>query len=327
MTVRVVFMGTPEAAVQVLKGLLDAKHNVLAVYTQPDKPTGRGRQMEAPPVKIFAVERGLSVFQPTTLRRPESLQPLLDLKPDVLVVAAYGKILPRYALAAAAQGGLNIHPSLLPRHRGPTPIPTTILEGDTLTGVSIICMDEGMDSGPMLSQRREPVYPEDTTGSLTERLFGIGTAILLEAIEPWIAGDVRLQMQNHAEATFTKMLRHEDAELDFTNSAAQLDRQVRAYQPSPGAYTSWDRKNLKVIESSALGLQSGLQPGRVFALPPGAPSAVGVATGDGTLVLKRVQLEGKRPATIAEFTRGYQNFLNAMLTSKAAHKHMNTTPR
>ncbi|MSP78967.1 MAG: methionyl-tRNA formyltransferase [Dehalococcoidia bacterium] len=313
MTSRVVFMGTPEASVQVLQGLLNAGHHVLAAYTQPDKPAGRGRHLEASPVKQFAEKHGIPVHQPVTLRKAEAVQPLRDLKPDILVVAAYGKILPRQALEVASRGGLNIHPSLLPRHRGPTPVRTTILEGDTVTGVTLILMDEGMDSGPIVAQQEEAVRLDDTTGTLTGRLFAIGTRMLLPIIDPWVAGDIALRMQQHAEATFTKMIQREDAALDFTKSAVMLERQIRASQPAPSAYTAWDGKNLKLLEAAVYPNTSSGAPGRVIALPADAPSPIGIVTGDGMLAVHRLQLEGKRATTAEEFMRGYRNFVGSKL--------------
>lgn len=315
---RVVFMGTPEPVVQVLRGLLDAGHAVPAVYTQPDKAAGRGRQVASPPIKRFAEERGIPVYQPVSLRRKEAMEPLVALAPDVLVVAAYGKILPRQALEAAKRGGLNIHPSLLPRHRGPTPVLTTILEGDAVTGVTIINMDEGMDSGPVLARREEPVRPGDTTGALTERLFGIGTRMVVDLLDPWVEGALNLKMQDHASATFTRFLQREDAELKFDVSAVQLERMVRAFQPAPGAFTTWRGKLLKVLEATVVGgAQPGGEPGVVVGLPRGSPSPVGIATPNGVLVLKRVQLEGKRPMSAEEFSRGYRTFVGSRLPSSA----------
>lgn len=308
-------MGTPEPVVRVLEELLQAGHQVLAVYTQPDKPAGRGRHLTAPPVKQFAERNGIPVHQPATLRRPESVQPLLDLKPDVLVVAAYGKILPRQALAAARRGGLNIHPSLLPRHRGATPVASTILEGDAVTGVTIMLMDEGMDSGPILVQQEEPVQKDDTTGTLTERLFAIGTPLLLDVLDPWVRGELNLRMQDHSAATFTRFFQKENHALDFTQPAARLARQVRAFQPAPGAFTTWQGKVLKVLEASPLPASAQAEPGSIVTLPAGSPSPVGVATGDGVLALKRLHLEGKRPVSADEFARGHQGFVGARLPS------------
>jgi methionyl-tRNA formyltransferase len=255
------------------------------------------------------------VEEPETLRKRDAIAPLEALAPDVLVVAAYGKILPRQALQAAKRGGLNLHPSLLPRHRGPSPVQTTILEGDAVTGVTIICMDEGMDSGPILVQRREPVRPDDTSGTLLDRLFRIGTEMLMEVIDPWVRGELNLTMQDHASATFTRMLQREDAALEFEQPAVQLERRVRAFQPAPGAYTFWDGKMVKVIESAAVPLSVTADPGVVVALPAGSQSPIGVATAEGALALKRMQLEGKRPMTADEFLRGYRNFMGARLAS------------
>ena len=310
-------MGTPEPAVQVLTGLVTAGHHVVAVYTQPDKPAGRGRQLAVSPVKRAALEGGIPVFQPVSLRRRDAIEPLVSLSPDVMVVAAYGKILPRQALDAARRGGLNIHPSLLPRHRGPTPVPTTILEGDSVTGVTIILMDEGMDSGPILLQREEPVASGDTAGTLTQRLFAVGTSMLLDAIDPWVRGEINLRMQDHAAATFTRMMRREDAELKFDLTARQLERHVRAFLPSPGVYTTWQGKLLKVLEAAVAQRPTGVDPGAVVALPPGSAASVGVATAEGALALLRVQLEGKRPLPINEFARGYRQFLGSVLPSPA----------
>ena len=230
---RVVYMGTPAFAIPPLEELLASGYDVVGVYTQPDRPAGRGRSMEAPPVKTFALERGLEVIQPTTLRNPEAHSRLAALSPDLIAIAAYGRILPEEVVGMAPAGCVNVHPSMLPRHRGPSPVAFTILEGDETAGVSIMLLDEGMDSGPVIAQVEEPIHPEDTTESLTDRLFRRGAKLLVESLPRFLQGDSSPQPQDDAGATYARRLTKEDGEIRWELPAETLWRQVRAYHPWP----------------------------------------------------------------------------------------------
>lgn len=308
-------MGTPSYAVPVLEALLGAGHRVAGVYTQPDRPAGRGLRPEAPPVKRYALERGLAVFQPQSLRSPGALEELRALAPRAIVVAAYGKFLPPEVLRLPPLGCLNLHPSLLPRHRGPSPVQAAILEGDEVTGVSIILLDEGMDTGPILAQVEEPIRDTDTAATLTERLFNIGARLMVETLERWDRGLLSPTPQDHARATVTRRIAKEDGEMDFSRPAVYLWRMVRAYQPWPGAYTRWEGRLLKVLEALPLEAQGEAPPGTVVALPRGSPAPVGVVAGRGVLALLRLHLEGRRPLPAEEFLRGHPRFIGARLPS------------
>ena len=311
-----VFLGTPAFAVPVLEALLEGGHEVAAVATQPDRPSGRGRTREAPPVKRAAEERGLPVLQPSSWRGEEAVGRVAALAPEALVVAAYGRILPPALLRVPPLGALNVHPSLLPRYRGPAPVAAAVLAGDRTTGVSVMLIDEGMDTGPVLAQVEEPIDPEDTTETLTERLFRRGASLLAATIGPWARGEVQPQPQDEALATYTRPLRKEDGEMDFRQPAERLCRQVRAYSPWPGTHTTWDGRRVKLLDVAPLPATGvAVEPGEVVALPASSPAPVGVATGNGVLGLLRVQIEGRGPVSTRDFLAGHAAFVGARLPS------------
>jgi methionyl-tRNA formyltransferase len=307
--VRVVFMGTPQFAVPILEGLL-AEHEVLAVVTQPDRPAGRGRTLRPPPVKELAMTRGLPVFQPTGLRGdPSLLEPLRDLAPQAIVVAAFGMLLPPEVLAIPAKGCLNVHASLLPRHRGAAPIPAAILAGDRETGVTIMLMDEGLDTGPILSQAPCPIGDEDTAGTLSEKLAQLGRDLLLETLPRWIAGEIAPRPQDEAGATYAPPLRTADAEIRWTKPAKVLAREVRAFNPWPGSYTFWRGQRLKVLRARPAEGGADGEPGKVVLLG----GRLGVVTGEGILVLEEVQPAGKQPMDAQAFFRGQRGLVGSVL--------------
>ena len=232
---RIVFMGTPEAAIPVLLALLTAGHDVPAVVTQPDRAAGRGRQPRVPPVKKWALAQGLAVLQPPSFRDPKAVAGLAALAPQALVVAAYGKLLPPAALQIPPLGALNVHPSLLPRHRGPSPVATAILEGDEAVGVTIMLLDEGMDTGPVLAQQTlGPIGLEETAESLMPQLFHLGAQLLVRALGQWERGEISPAPQDPALATVSRRISKEDGLLDFHQPALQLWRQVRRTSPGLG---------------------------------------------------------------------------------------------
>ncbi len=306
-----VFMGTPELAVSSLSALLDEGHQIAGVYTQPDRRSGRGRRKSATPVKKFAQSRGLPVFQPASLRTDTAArQRLADLAPDAIIVAAYGLLLPEDTLAVPRLGCLNIHPSLLPRHRGASPVATAILEGDKTAGVTIMLLDEGLDTGPILARRETPIASDETSDRLTARLFDMGADLLTTTLDLWSAGRVAPTPQDHAAATVTKRLERADGRIDWTQPAISLARRVRAFTPWPGTYTTWEGRTLKILRAAPLDTTRDGPPGKVMLLNN---SDVAVATGLGALRLLDVQIEGRRPSGIADFLRGYQNFANSIL--------------
>jgi methionyl-tRNA formyltransferase len=308
---RIVFMGTPEFAVPALSSLINSEHEVVAVYSQPDEPAGRGRRLASTEVKTLALNHSLTVRQPASLKNPEDVQKLAELRPAGIVVAAYGQLLPQAVLKVPPLGCVNIHPSLLPRHRGPSPVSAAILAGDEVTGVSIILMDRGMDTGPVLAQREWNISPEDTTGGLTERLAEVGAQLLMETLPSWLGGMLTPRPQDDGKATYSKILAKEDGQIDWRCPAAELWRRVRAFQPWPGCYTTWQGKLLKILE--AVYLPGEGEVGMV-AETRGADSApIGVQTGEGILGLVRVQLQGKRAMSADEFVRGQRTFVGSSL--------------
>lgn len=307
---RIVFMGTPEFAVPTLEILIFNRSGVIAVYTQPDKEAGRGRFLAASPVKSLALKCQLPVYQPVDFKSVEERERLAALKPDVIVVAAYGQILPDSILRLPRYGCLNIHPSLLPKYRGVSPVPAAILSGDEFTGVSIMMLDSGVDTGPVLVQAQVSVTEWDTTASLMEKLARIGAQLLIEVLPRWMQGKVLLQNQDDTKATYTHMIDKADGEINWHQPAMTLWRQVRAYQPWPGSYTRWMGKQLKVIEAIPIENRSDT-PGRVVLLS--GNSTFGVQTGLGGLGILRVQIEGKRIMSGAEFLRGQRQLIGSIL--------------
>ena len=304
-------MGTPGFAVPILTALLEAGHEVAGVYTQPDRPAGRRGRPAPSPVKEAAEERGLPIFQPPSLKREAAQDELAGLEPDVIVVAAYGLFLPKATLDLPPLGCLNVHPSLLPRYRGPSPVAAAILSGDADTGVTVIRLDEGMDTGPIIAQRETAIGADEDGASLTARLFGMGAELMMDTLPEWAAGRIAAVPQDDTAATTTNLLKREDGEIDWSQDAARIARQVRAYQPWPGAFTRWRGKLLKVVEAAgAANDASDAPPGQVISLPDGG---LGIATGRGALGVRRLQLEGSRASDAAEFLRGHADIVGAVL--------------
>jgi len=311
--VRLVFMGSPQFAVPPLEHLLASRYQVAAVYTQLDKPAGRGRGLLASPVKQAARERGLAVVQPASLKAAGVVEQLGGFEPDVIVVAAFGQILPKTVLALPRLGCINIHPSLLPRFRGASPVASAILAGDDFSGVSLMVMDEGLDTGPVLARAQLPVLARDTTGSLTAKLSWLGAQLLGEVLVGWSRGELAPQPQNESKATYCHPIAKEEGEIDWRQSARDIWRRVRAFDPWPGCYTRWRGRSLKIIEAAPLAGEQAAEVGRVVAL--NSKSGFGVATGDGILRVYRVQMEGKKAMPAEEFLRGQREFIGAVLPS------------
>jgi methionyl-tRNA formyltransferase len=320
----IIFLGTPAFAVASLRRLVDEGLDIAAVYTQPDRPAGRGRRTASPPVKTAALEMGLTLHQPATLRDSSVLAELASFRPEVGVGVAYGQILRQEVLEIPRKGIVNVHPSLLPRHRGATPIPAAILAGDDETGVTIMLMDPGMDSGPILAQRRFPIEDRDTAGTLTEKLAPIAADLLAETLPLWLNDKIDPQPQDHSLATKAPLLKKEHGAIDWSLPAIDVWRRVRAYNPWPGAHTMVDGTLLRVWEAWPLP-QGTDAPGTVVALsaeqrdslPPGADQgAFGVGTGDGVLAVLTAQREGRRVLSASEFLRGMRDFIGRKLTTK-----------
>ncbi|MCL5959456.1 MAG: methionyl-tRNA formyltransferase [Chloroflexi bacterium] len=318
---RIVFMGTPRFAVPVLEGLQQAGYDIVGVVTQPDKPVGRKGTPTPPPVKLVALQYGLRVFQPQRLRDVNLLEELRSLQPDVIVVAAFGKILPREVLALPTLGCLNVHASLLPKYRGAAPISEAILDGEKETGITIMLMDEGMDSGPILAQVAVEIYSTDTAESLGAKLAEAGARLLLEVLPEWTQGKITPRPQDPSQATYVKMLAKEDGLIDWTTPAEYIERQVRAFYPWPTAYTFWDGKQLKILRAAVRLDSGGAAPGRVSVMSVGVASGragreegeLMVACGRGQLALLEVQLAGKKAMGADEFLRGHRRIVGAVL--------------
>lgn len=308
---RVVFMGTPEFAVPLLEKLVQEHCSVVAVYTRPDKAEGRGRTVKMPPVKTAALGLGLPVVQPESLKERAAVEQLADFQPDVLVVAAFGQILPQAVLDIPGYGCLNIHPSLLPRYRGAAPVAAAILAGDEITGVTIMLMDSGLDTGPIIAQEKMAISSQDTTGTLSAKLSHMAAQMLPAVLLRWTAGEITPQPQNEAEATCCTAIKKEDGEINWQLPSVDIWRRVRAFQPWPGAYTIWGGKRLEIIEASALGGGGEHEVGEV--VPGQGEAAFGVSTGEGILGVIRLQLQGKRAMPAADFLRGQRQLIGAAL--------------
>jgi methionyl-tRNA formyltransferase len=309
MAQRVLFMGSPQFAVPTLQALMSG-YQVVGVVTQPDRPSGRGRQLHPPPVKAVAQARGLPVLQPASLRSPEAIAELQALHPDVIVVAAFGQILRPAVLDLPPFGCLNVHASLLPRWRGAAPIAAAILAGDETAGITIMRMDPGLDTGPILRQRALPIAPDDTAESLGEKLARLGADLLLDTLPDWLAGRIEPQPQDDAQATFAPQLEKEQGHIDWSEPADAIARQVRAFHPWPGTFTTWQGAPLRILRASAEPSSAeGTLTGTVVATPEGPA----VATGRGWLRLIEVQPAGKRPMPASAFVRGARGFLGSRL--------------
>ena len=312
-----VFMGSPAPVVPVLEAVRGLGWEVVAVYTTPDRPSGRGRRMEATPVKQYAESRQLPVRQPVDLRSAREQECFRALSPSLVVLAAYGKLLPPLVLEVPRWGCLNVHPSLLPRYRGATPVVSTILEGDAATGVTLFVMDEGLDTGPIVAARETEVLRKETAPELTRRLFQLGAELLRETLPRYVAGEVRPVPQPAHGVTHAGRLAKEAGEIAWQKPAARLEREVRAYLPWPGSATRWLGRRLQVLQASAAvwaGEGPLPPPGTVVRQAAGSPG-VGVATGDGLLLLERVRLEGRSEMTLQQFLQGQPGFLSAKLPS------------
>ncbi len=307
-------MGTPEFAVPSLERLILNQYQVAAVYTQPDKPAGRGRSLVSSPVKRAALNWKLPVLQPVSLKKAEVVAQLADFHPDVIVVAAFGQLLPQSVLDIPAYGCINIHPSLLPKFRGASPVTAAILAGSEFTGVSIMLMDKGLDTGPVLARAQIPISAQDTTGSLAAKLSVIAAQLLLEVLTGWLRGELTPQPQNEAEASYYGTITKEEGEIDWHLSAVEIGRRVRAFQPWPGCYTRWQGKQLKILGAMPLPGESAAEAGQVVALNKKG-LVFGISTGEGILGILEVQLEGKRAMLATEFLRGQRQFIGAVLPS------------
>lgn len=296
-------MGTPDFAVSPLKALIDAGYTISAVVTRPDRPKGRGRTLSMPPVKEVALEHGIKVLQPERIKESSFFDTLKALAPEIIVVVAYGKILPSAILAMPPKGCINLHSSLLPQYRGAAPINWAIVRGEEKSGVTTMVMDEGMDTGPILLQAAVPIDDDDTAQSLHDRLSEVGAGLLITTISRVIDGTIKPVSQDDSKATYAPMLKKEDGSVEWKSDAVTIHNLVRGLFPWPGAYTRWNGKSLKVLKGAARAGDTGEVPGTILGV---TEEGIDVATGDGIYVIMELQPESKRKMTAAEFSKGYR---------------------
>lgn len=306
----IVFMGTPGFAVPALNQLI-ARHTVLAVVTQPDRPAGRSRQLQISPVKRAAESAGIPVFQPEKIRRPDAIEALSQWPADLFVVAAFGQILPQAVLDLPRFGSINIHASLLPHWRGAAPIQAAVRAGDSETGITIMRMDAGLDTGPILSQRAILLAADETGASLHDKLAVLGGELLIDTLPGYLAGTITPQPQDDAQATLAPRIRKEEGHIDWTASAQTIDRTVRAFTPWPGTFSHWAGKLLKIVAGAPA-------PDEAAPAAPGTvlykEGSLAIATGSGLYVPAILQLEGRTALSAADFVHGYPQLTGAVLT-------------
>lgn len=309
---RIIFMGTPDFSVGTLEALIEAGHEIVLAVTQPDKPKGRGKALQFSPVKEAALSRNIPVYQPKRVREPECVAYLRTFVPDLIVVVAFGQILTKEILEMPKYCCVNVHASLLPKYRGAAPIQWAVINGEKVTGVTTMRMDEGIDTGDMIMKTEVPLSPEETGGSLFDRLSEAGAKLCVETVKAIEDGTAEYTPQNHQEATHTTMIKKQMGEIDFSKPAEEIERLIRGLNPWPSAYTFWGDKTLKIWKASVIEEAAGPAGENKKANPsiPGTIVQVGkdsllVQTGKGLLSLKEVQLEGKKRMDIASFLRGY----------------------
>ncbi|MCM1143805.1 MAG: methionyl-tRNA formyltransferase [Blautia sp.] len=309
---KIVFMGTPDYAVGALRKIVEAGHQVAAVVTQPDKPKGRGKEMQMTPVKACALQYGLSVFQPVKIKTPEAVEKLQSYGADIFVVAAFGQILSEEILQMPKYGCINIHASLLPKYRGAGPIQWAILNGEKETGITIMQMDKGIDTGDILLQSVVPIDEKETGDSLHDKLADVGAELIVEALVRIEAGEVTPHKQKEEDSCYAKMLQKAMGKIDWQQETVQIERMVRGLNSWPSAYTSYLGKTLKIWESSVSGdkAASNDAPGTITMVEK---DAFYVRTGDGTLKITQVQLEGKKRMSVKDFLLGYSVKIGDML--------------
>lgn len=298
---RIVFMGTPDFACPTLTRLIERGEDVIAVVTQPDRPKGRGQKLVPPPVKVIAEDHGIPVLQPPKVRAPEVVAQIRELNPDLIVVVAFGQILPQSLLDIPRHGCINIHASLLPRYRGAAPLNWCLINGETETGITTMMMDAGLDTGDMLVKRSIPIGPDEDAQSLHDRLSLLGADTIDETLDRLMAGTLTREKQDDSLTCYAPMLKKEDGLIDWTREPRQIKNLVRGFTPWPGAYTSLDNKTLKLYKVS-VAEESGA-PGEVIAA---GKDGILVACGSGSIRIEELQLEGRKRLSAAEFLAGYR---------------------
>jgi methionyl-tRNA formyltransferase len=299
---RIVFFGTPAFAIPTLKSLLQGPDELVAVVTQPDREKGRGRKVIPSPVKELALQHGTTLFQPGKVKEEAFQEKLKALQPELIVVVAYGQILPKSILIIPQYGAVNIHASLLPQYRGAAPIVWAILKGEKVTGVTTMFMDEGMDTGDILLQREIPIEDDDTGETLQQRLALAGAELFMETLEKMKAGKIHPIRQDHSRATYAPLLKKEDGRIDWRKKAKEINLQVRAFDPWPGAFTEWDGRLLRVYRGE---VRKGRPAGKAGTVVWVGSDFIEVETGNDSFLMKEVQLEGKRRMSVRDFLAGH----------------------
>ena len=296
-------MGTPDFAVGTLEEIIRAGHKVVLVVTQPDKPKGRGKAMQYTPVKECALAHGIEVFQPVKVKEPENIEVLRKYEPDIIIVAAFGQIVPKSILDMPKYGCVNVHASLLPKYRGAAPIQWAVINGDEVTGVTIMRMNEGIDTGDMIAKKTVRLAEDETGGSLFDKLAQVGAQLCVETMEMIEAGKVEYIPQNNEEATHTSMIRKELGLIDWNRPAVEIERLIRGLNPWPSAYTQLSGKTFKIWKAKVVSDENTYEPGCICRIDK---DGMYVQTGEGILLLTEVQMEGKKRMEASAFLRGYQ---------------------
>lgn len=300
---KIIFMGTPDFSVMSLESLVKAGHEVAAVVTQPDKPKGRSGKMQYTPVKEKAIELNIPVYQPEKVKEPEFFEVIKEINPDVIVVIAFGQIIPKTILDYPKYGCINIHASLLPKYRGAAPIQWCVIDGEKETGVTTMQMDVGIDTGDIIDKVIVPIDEKETGGSLFDKLMEEGSRLIIDTLEKVEKGTAVFTKQNDEESTYAKMLSKQLGDLDFSRGAVELERLIRGLNPWPSAYTKIDGKTLKIWDADVVDCDEVLQPGTVFCI---TKDGFRISTGKGALQINELQLEGKKRMNASDFLRGYQ---------------------
>ena len=310
---RVIFMGTPDFSVGTLEALIEAGHEVVLAVTQPDKPKGRGKAMQFPPVKEAAIAHEIPVYQPARVREPECIEYLRQYAPDIIIVVAFGQILPKEILEMPKYGCVNVHASLLPKYRGAAPIQWAVINGEEVTGVTTMRMDEGLDTGDMIMKTELSLDAKETGGSLFDKLAVEGAKLCVETVSAIQAGSATYTPQDHQAATLTKIIKKQLGNIDWNKSAKEIECLIRGLNPWPSAYTKLSGKTLKIWDAEVISEDTDKQPGTITTV---GKKELLVQTGQGQLSLKEVQLEGKKRMDVDAFLRGCQVSSGEQLTAE-----------